>query len=54
MTLADAKVVDAQYMELEDCLDSGEWSGESGRAQRGVQVRYELTYSLTCAVSLLG
>jgi Ca2+-binding EF-hand superfamily protein len=35
MTLADAKVVDGQYMELEDCMDSGEWSGESGRATRG-------------------
>ena len=35
MTLADARVVDGQYMELEDCLDSGEWSGESGRAARG-------------------
>lgn len=35
MTLADAKLVDGQYVELEDCLDSGEWSGESGRAARG-------------------
>lgn len=35
MTLANAKIVDGQYMELEDILDSGEWSGESGRAARG-------------------
>ena len=37
MTLAYGKVIDGQYVELEDCLESGEWSGESGRAQRGVQ-----------------
>ena len=38
MTLAQAKFVDGQYFELEDCLDSGEWSGESGRAARGTPV----------------